>query len=212
MPAYDADIVKFTDTARDKLLDIFEERDILGRGAVRIIIQGRSRTGINYDMLVEEDGEPDPDDTVQDEREFKIFVDPETLEHVRGATVDFLVQMMGGGFKIDSTKPVLSDPVAAGIQTLIDDEINPGVSGHGGHVTLIDVKDDIVYVQLGGGCQGCAMVDVTLRQGIEVLIKRNFPHITGVVDTTDHAGGSNPYYQPSKGAAGASPFYQPAKG
>jgi len=116
--------------------------------------------------------------------------------------------------QIDNPNPAWDDPLAAGIQDLIEERVNPGVATHGGHVDLIDVKDNIVYVQLGGGCQGCGMVDVTLRQGIEVLIKQQFPQIEAVVETTDHAGGTNPYYQPSKGDAGpeASPMYQPSKG
>ena len=83
------------------------------------------------------------------------------------------------------------------IQELIDTKINPGVAGHGGHVQLLDVKDNVVYLKLGGGCQGCGMVDVTLKQGIEKMIKAVVPEIREVVDTTDHKGGTNPYYQAS---------------
>jgi Fe/S biogenesis protein NfuA len=73
------------------------------------------------------------------------------------------------------------------------------VGAHGGHVELLDIKDNTVYVRLGGGCQGCGMVDVTLRHGIEALIREEIPEIQQVVDTTDHASGNNPYYQPAKG-------------
>jgi Fe/S biogenesis protein NfuA len=94
---------------------------------------------------------------------------------------------------------------------LIDAQINPGVASHGGYVELLDVKDSRVFVRMGGGCQGCGMASVTLKQGVEVLIKQQFPQIEAVVDTTDHAGGENPYYQPAKGG-GESPFHAPAKG
>ena len=86
------------------------------------------------------------------------------------------------------------------MQEILDARINPGVKAHGGHVSLIDVQDGRVFLQLGGGCQGCGMVDVTLRQGIEVMLKEEIPEITEVLDTTDHAAGDNPYYQPSKEA------------
>jgi Fe/S biogenesis protein NfuA len=69
---------------------------------------------------------------------------------------------------------------------------------HGGHVSLVDVKDDIAYLQFGGGCQGCGMVDVTLKQGVEVMLREAVPELKAVMDVTDHAGGQNPYYQPSK--------------
>jgi len=83
-------------------------------------------------------------------------------------------------------------------QHLLDTSINPGVAGHGGFVRLMDVQDNVVYLQMGGGCQGCGMADVTLKAGIESLIKEEIPEVTEVLDTTDHAAGRNPYYTPSK--------------
>ncbi len=204
-------IVTFTDVARAKVHEILDDQQLRGRAGIRIAIQGRGPGGFNYSMALEEDAEPTADDVVQDEGEFKVLVEGASVDKIRGATVDFVGQLMGGGFKIDNPNPVWSDSVAQRVQEIIDAQINPGVASHGGHVELIDVKDNTVYVQLGGGCQGCGMVDVTLRQGIETLIKREIPEIVGVIDTTDHAGGSNPYYQPAKGG-GQSPFHQPAKG
>ncbi len=101
-------------------------------------------------------------------------------------------------------KAELNTPVALAVRKLLDEQINPGVASHGGHIALIDVKDDTVFIRLEGGCQGCGMADVTLKQGIEQTIRQTVPSITAVLDVTDHAGGSNPYYQPGKG--GVSPF------
>ena len=84
------------------------------------------------------------------------------------------------------------------VQELIDTMINPAVAGHGGYVELIDVQDNRVYLQMGGGCQGCGAADVTLKSGIERLIKDELPEVTEVLDTTDHASGANPYYTPGK--------------
>ena len=84
------------------------------------------------------------------------------------------------------------------VQRIIDEEVNPAVAGHGGFITLMDVKENRVYVELGGGCQGCGMANVTLKQGIETAIKKQLPEIVEILDVTDHAGGDNPYYQPSK--------------
>ena len=84
------------------------------------------------------------------------------------------------------------------VQELLDASINPAVAGHGGHVQLIDVKESVVYVQMGGGCQGCGMADVTLKAGIERMIKEEIPEVTEILDTTDHASGQNPYYSPGK--------------
>ena len=101
-------------------------------------------------------------------------------------------------------KPGLNTPEGAAVQQLLDERINPAVASHGGFIELVDVKDTVAYIRLGGGCQGCGMADVTLKQGVEVEIKQAVPSITAVLDVTDHAGGSNPYYQQGKG--GASPY------
>ena len=97
-----------------------------------------------------------------------------------------------------SDKPGMQTPAAEAIQKLLAEQINPAVAAHGGLISLVDVQDDTVYIRLEGGCQGCGMADVTLKQGIEGQIKRTVPQIATVLDATDHAGGANPYYQPSK--------------
>lgn len=94
--------------------------------------------------------------------------------------------------------PLDEKEVRERVQKILDEMINPAIAGHGGWVDLLDVKDNNVYVRLGGGCQGCGMVNVTLKQGIEATIREEIPQIAGVIDQTDHAGGSNPYYQPAK--------------
>jgi len=96
-------------------------------------------------------------------------------------------------------KPGLDTPEGRAIKQVLDDEINPSVAMHGGHIALVDVQGDTVYIRLEGGCQGCGMADVTLKQGVEVAIKKAVPSINAVLDSTDHAGGDNPYFQPGKG-------------
>jgi len=72
------------------------------------------------------------------------------------------------------------------------------VAQHGGFVDLLDVQDGIVMLRMGGGCQGCGMADVTLRQGIEKALRQRVPEIAGILDVTDHSAGSNPYVTASK--------------
>ncbi len=100
----------------------------------------------------------------------------------------------------------MPDPIEAGGGPLDDDamydlvseifrsQINPAVASHGGQIDLIDVQDGTVVVRLQGGCQGCGMANVTLRQGIEASLKRAIPNLQGVHDITDHSAGTNPYY------------------
>jgi Fe/S biogenesis protein NfuA len=92
----------------------------------------------------------------------------------------------------------MSEELKTRVQELIDTMINPAVAGHGGFVELIDVKESKVYLAMGGGCQGCGAADVTLRSGIERLIKEEIPEIEEILDTTDHASGTNPYYTAGK--------------
>ena len=102
------------------------------------------------------------------------------------------------------SKPGLETPTGKAVREVLDSRINPSVAGHGGYIALVDVQDDTAYIRLEGGCQGCGMADVTLKQGIETEIKQAVPMIRAVLDVTDHAGGTNPYYEPGK--TGMSPF------
>jgi NFU1 iron-sulfur cluster scaffold homolog, mitochondrial len=81
------------------------------------------------------------------------------------------------------------------VEQILASRVNPGVSTHGGHVELIDVKGTAVYLRLSGGCQGCGAANVTLRQGIEKAIRSRIPEVTEVIDITDHTSGKNPFYK-----------------
>ena len=167
--------------------------------ALRMAIEGRGPGGFQYNLRFVKQDEQAADDVVVDAGGFKVFIDAASAPNLQGASVNYVEGPEGSGFRFDNPNPVWTDPKAAAVQKVLDDDINPAVAQHGGFVTLLDVKDDVVYIALGGGCQGCGMVDVTLKQGIEVRIREAVPEISRIVDTTDHAGGANPYYQPSKG-------------
>ncbi len=189
--------VRFTERAREKVKEFMASRG-KDNAALRVAIQGRTPSGFNYAMNIVEMSDRDPSDEVFDAGGFTVFVDHASLENLRGATVDFVDTAQGSGFQIDNPNPVWRDETALLVQNVIDSQINPGVASHGGWVELLDVKDGVAYVRLGGGCQGCGLADVTLKQGIEALIKEAVPQITAVLDSTDHAAGTNPYYRPSK--------------
>jgi Fe/S biogenesis protein NfuA len=115
--------------------------------------------------------------------------------HVVGARVD--ADPVSGALSLDTAYDPDEDPLARAVQQMLDSEINPAVSGHGGYIGLLDIADGVAYVQMGGGCQGCGLAEVTLSQGVRTAIIERFPEISEVVDTTDHASGTNPYYEPS---------------
>ena len=96
---------------------------------------------------------------------------------------------MGAGPRAD-----LTGPVAERIQRLFDTELNPAVASHGGEIHFHGIEVNKVYLSFGGGCHGCGMVDVTLKQGVEQRIRELIPEVEEIIDTTDHATGENPYY------------------
>lgn len=196
-------MLTITDAAKARINGLLAAQE--GRGlAMRIAIQGRGPGGFQYKLGFVREEDKGPDDSVVDAGGFPVFIDPESAPNLEGATIDFIDELHQSGFRIQNPNPVWSDPVAVAVQQVIDTQINPGVAAHGGYVALLDVKGDIAYIALGGGCQGCGMANVTLKQGIEVMIREAVPEIHQIIDTTDHASGTNPFYQPAKG--GQSPL------
>lgn len=168
---------------------------------LRIAIAGRRGGQFVYqlDLVAAEDAPPD--DLAIQTPDLRVLVHPGSADDLDGAVIDLDPSAIGGALRIDNPHEGWRDPVAARVQEVLDRQINPSVAAHGGYVDLLEVRDGAAYVQLGGGCQGCAQVDVTLRQGIEVAIMAAVPQITQVIDTTDHAAGTNPYFQPAKKAS-----------
>jgi Fe/S biogenesis protein NfuA len=198
-------MITITETAAEKIMELMESKGLSGH-ALRIAITGRGPAGFMYQLQFQPEGTRDADDTFVDAGQFQVFVDSETAPNLQGSTLDFVDEISARGFNIENPNPLWTDPLALSVQEVLDSRINPAVAGHGGYVSLLDVRGDTAFIALGGGCQGCGLADVTLKQGIEVMIKESIPQITQVIDSTDHAAGQNPFYQPSKG--GESPLAQ----
>ena len=187
-----------TEAAKRKILSVIQAHGKPGDG-LRIAIVGRSSAGFTYDLQLVEEGDAEAEDVIVNAGDFPVVIDADSAPHMRDVIIDYVEELQQSGFRIGNPNPVWTDPKAMAIQELLDTQINPAVASHGGHVELVDVHDDIVYIRFGGGCQGCGMVSVTLNQGVEQAIHEAFPEIREIVDVTDHAAGTNPYYQPSKG-------------
>ncbi len=195
--------IKLTETARQKFVEFLEAEDEAGL-AIRLAIAGRGPGGLNYQLDVVNEADEAGSHVVLDQGPFRMLVDPGSAEQLDGVEIDFLQRGLESGFHFENPNSQWQDSTARAVQEVLDTKINPSVAGHGGYITLLEVKGSTAYIALGGGCQGCGMADVTLKQGIEVAIKNAVPAIQAVLDTTDHAAGDNPYYQPSK--SGDSPF------
>lgn len=127
----------------------------------------------------------------------RFYVDAASQPLLRGATLQYVEDLAGGGFRFENPNQprLLAVPLAGAVQRVLDEEVNPGVAAHGGRVTLVDVLEGgRVVVEFGGGCQGCGMADLTLREGVGAALRRALPEITEVLDATNHQAGETPYY------------------
>jgi Fe/S biogenesis protein NfuA len=163
--------------------------------ALRVSVRERGAS-FRYALEVVEAASRAEDDALVEIGGIAFLVDPESAPLLRGATLEYVESLSGGGFRFENpNRPrLLEVPLAAQVQRLLDDEVNPGVAAHGGRVTLVDVQDGRVVVEFGGGCQGCGMANVTLREGVAATLRRALPEITEVVDATDHEAGETPYH------------------
>jgi Fe/S biogenesis protein NfuA len=192
-------MIHITEAAQRYISHLLADEDRQGL-ALYLAITGRRPGGFQYKLGFTREDEKGADDLVVDAGSFKVIIDAGSAPHLQGATLGFY----DSGFKIENPNAEWSDPKAIAIQKLLDEVINPAVAEHGGYVSLLEVKDDIAYMVFSGGCQGCGMAGVTMNQGIKEVIMEEVPGIREVIDMTDHASGTNPYYQ--AGHEGESPL------
>jgi len=191
-------MLTITDAAKEKLFSILDNEDKSGYGLRVTANKGMSPMSVEYGLAFVAPGTKASDDQTIKFDEFEVHIDPQSAPFIEGAIVDYVSGLNETGFKITnpkagSVKP--TGPMAEKVQSVLESRVNPAIRSHGGFVSLVEVRDDVAYLRFGGGCQGCGMVDVTLKQGVEVMIKEAVPELKGVLDITDHAGGDNPYYQ-----------------
>jgi Fe/S biogenesis protein NfuA len=138
---------------------------------------------------------------------FVFYVDAASIGYFDQAEIDYQMNSTGGQLSVRAPKlkgvpPAEGASLAERIRYIIETEINPQIASHGGRVSLEEIADDgIVVLRFGGGCHGCGMADVTLKQGIEKTLRARLPEITEVRDATDHASGHNPYYRGLQGSS-----------
>ena len=132
---------------------------------------------------------------------FTLYIAGDSQRWLNDAEIDYQPGEAGQGElairapDIKGQKPAETDPLENRVRWMLDNEINPQLASHGGQVALLEINQQSEAVlQFGGGCHGCGMVDVTLKQGIEKTLTQALPDLAGVRDATDHATGENPYY------------------
>jgi Fe/S biogenesis protein NfuA len=167
-----------------------------------------------YDMYFQPISDAAPGDWIDSRDGLALIVPGQSVERIRGSVLDLSPDADGGGGMViknpnrplpprrspamTGPPPDLSGDVAQRLLQVLNEQINPAIAAHGGRADLVAVEDDTAYLRLSGGCAGCGLAAVTLSQGIEVAIRESVPEIVNIVDVTDHASGTNPYYEAAK--------------
>jgi Fe/S biogenesis protein NfuA len=199
--------IAITEAARRRVIEVRAREHEPDGLALWVEVVGAAGAAYTYDMSFLRTDEIDPTDDVVDTGPLLIVVPRTSAGYLDGATIA-LDDRLGGNLVIDnpnSPSPaipgledaVLDGTVAERVSQVVDRYVNPAIAAHGGSCEVVSVVGDAVNVRLGGGCTGCGMAAVTLRQGIEAAIRSSVPEIARVVDVTDHASGTNPYFVPT---------------
>src|SRR5262249_36127093 len=216
----DTQLLTITDAAREKIVGARADEPDPGSQALWLGGSGVEGSSFTYEMFFRPLDEAGADDAVQRDADLSVVVPGDSADKVRGSTLDFAA----GGMMLrnpNSPSPPpsvaaaapeadLSGPVAQRVLEVLDEQINPAIAAHGGRADLVAVAGPVAYLNLSGGlpgfrpaasttptarCQACGLAAATLRQGIEAMILDAVPEITEVVDATDHASGTNPYFE-----------------
>ncbi len=188
-------MLQFTDTAHDMVKQFAASME---DPKLRIAMHGSPFSPQYEFSLVDE--QPGEGDRVVEMDGYRILMDEASAERIEGSTVDWVTGETGTGFevrnpnvrKLGETEP--AGELADRVKHVLETRVNPAVASHGGQISLVDVDDADVYLELGGGCQGCGMARVTLKQGVEKMLREAIPDIGEIHDITDHAAGADPYY------------------
>mgnify|MGYP003326513751 CR=1 FL=1 len=206
-------VLTITPEARATVLGVLAQEAEADSLALWLEVSGEANGAYAYDMYFQALADASDGDVVQPDDELTVVVPGASVARLQGARLDFVTDASGeGGLVIvnPNTPPAptlaglgslpevdLDDPFARRVVDVLEQQVNPSIASHGGRADLVAVADLSVYLRLSGGCQGCGMAKATLSQGIEVILREAIPEIAEVVDVTDHADGTNPYYQPA---------------
>ena len=191
--------LNITERAQEKVRSFMEQSDGELR-ALRIAAHSGGIGGARFELTLVADSDREEDDVQVDMGDFFVLVSGESAERLEGATVDFVERVNESGFEVrPATRgPRVSGPpqgeLATKVKEVLNAQVNPAVSAHGGEIVLVDVKGSEIFIEMAGGCQGCALSRMTLKQGVERMVRQAIPEITAVHDVTDHTSGDNPFY------------------
>ncbi|RMH74678.1 MAG: hypothetical protein D6683_12450 [Actinomyces sp.] len=203
-PTATDEVLHITDAALETVLEIRAREDDAESLGLRVAVTGVAGVDYAYDLSLEPVAEADDDAVVYQRGELSVIIPADSVERLRGATLDLPSNPAQGGLVIrnpnrpnplgDLGQLELTGDTADKVRQLLEQRINPALASHGGYAELVGVDGDVVHITMGGGCQGCAMSQATLTAGIRAAILEAIPEVSEVVDATDHAAGASPYY------------------
>ena len=194
-------MITFTDRAREVVTSLLQNSE--GElEALRITMQQTGDNSIpHFDLTLVGADERETDDQEEDVGGFSILINQSLVNQLEGATVDYVERVNESGFEVRTQNPAekreSSDPpqgqIADRVREVLEVQVNPAIASHGGMISLVNVEETDIFVEMSGGCQGCALSRMTLRQGVERMLREAIPELTAVHDITDHSEGENPY-------------------
>ena len=204
-----ASVLTVTPAARAVVLDARAGESDADTLALWVEVAGVENGVYTYDIYFQARADASGADAVEDEGGLPVVVPESSVARVRGARLDFSEEGEGGLVILNPNTPPsveqavpetaeLTSDLAQRIIAVLESEVNPSIAMHGGRADLVGVDELTAYLRLSGGCQGCGLARVTLSQGIEVALREAVPELVGVVDVTDHASGTNPYFESAK--------------
>jgi Fe/S biogenesis protein NfuA len=203
-------IISVSPEALEKVLEIRSQEPDADQLALMIEITGIQGVQYSYDLAFTPIDERGENDVLEHHGDLAILIPAKDVENLQGASLAMSSDPARPGLAMNnpnSPSPAVSaaevpgdleGPLAERVGYVLENQINPAIASHGGAARLVSVEGSSVYLELMGGCQGCGMAAVTLKQGIERILVSAVPEVTEVIDVTDHASGSDPYYASAK--------------
>ena len=194
-------MLNITPAAQEYLAELLAKQEDSATG-IRVFVNQPGTPYAESCIAYCRSGEHQPEDVFVQYTGFHAYLDADSLLYLEDAVVDFASDKMGGQLTIKAPKaktPQISEdsPIEDRINYILQTEINPGLASHGGKVVLIRMEDEgsTAILQFGGGCQGCGMVDLTLKEGVERTLIERIAELKAVRDVTDHSQRDNAYYK-----------------
>lgn len=192
--------IDITDSAQAYLAELLEKQNVEGI-AVRIFITQPGTPYAETCLAYCRPGEEEPTDVLLELEKINVYLDKNSLAFLEEAVVDFNADRMGGQLTIKAPNAKMpkvnaNSPLEDRINYVLYSEINPGLAAHGGEIKLVELTEQqYAVLAFGGGCQGCAAVDLTLKDGVEKTLMERIPELAGIRDVTDHSDTTNAYYR-----------------